>query len=300
MNNNVQPELHNYKPQCIAKIKKRKIQPVRTIIQALATFALSYGAYITGESTGALVPVFQCVYVTGKTADGICKTLTKSGNLLSNMNASTAISLLIMLVSILLLGKIWCGYLCPFGFFQDILTIIRKKLKIAPIVIPEKGKPLVKLLKWAILVCILFGIGFCKLCPVKYIMMPLSGGIPGVSVWGLIIAGAVAGLSFMKESFFCEICPLGTLMGLLHKVAGPKIKKNGNACTHCRACLEVCPMGIESVYQLRNNPDVTHADCIFCMKCIDACPEKDALSVSLLGKTILTSKRGIVEDGNKN
>lgn len=299
MNSNVELEIYkrlSYKP----KVKKRKIQPVRTLIQALVTFILSYGAYVVGESTGAVVPVFQCVYVPEKTANGICKALTKSGSILTNLDTSTAIAWGVMLGSLLVLGKIWCGYLCPFGFFQDILTIIRKKLKIAPIRMPEEGKPLVKLLKWGILICLMFGIGFCRLCPVKYIMQPLSGAFPGFNIWGLIIAGVVVGICFMKESAFCELCPLGILMGLFYKVAGPRIKKNGSACTHCRACLEVCPMGIEGVYQLRNKPDVTHSDCIFCMKCIDACPEKGALSVSLLGKTILTSERRIVKDGNKN
>ena len=299
MNSNVQQEIQK-RPGYTPKVKKRKIQFTRTAIQAIATFILSYGAYITGESTGLLVPVFQCVYVPEKVASGICKSLTKSGKIFTNMTMTTAIAWAVMLISILILGKIWCGYLCPFGFFQDILTIIRKKLKIAPVRIPDKGRPLVKLLKWGILICLMFGIGFCRLCPIKYIMQPLAGSFPGFNVWGLIIAGVVAGICFMKESAFCEICPLGVLMGLLHKVSGARIKKNGSACTHCRACLEVCPMGIESVYQLRNQSDVTHADCIFCMKCIDACPEKDALSISVLGKTILTSKRGIVEDGSKN
>lgn len=298
MNSAIQAKAQRKTP-CIAKVKTRRIQRVRTIIQALATFILSYSAFITGQSSSTLIPVFQCVYVPGKAANGICKTLTKSENLLTNIDLSTGLSLLMVIVMVLVLGKVWCGYICPFGFFQDLLTMIRKKLKIAPIEIPEPVKPLIKLLKWGILICLMFGIGFCRLCPVKYIMQPLAGAFPGFNVWGLVIAGVTSGLCFMKESMFCMVCPLGTLMGLLHRVSGVKIKKCGNACTHCRACTEVCPMGIEEVYQLRSNPDITHPDCIFCMKCIDACPEQDALSVSLLGKIILTSKRGIVGDGNK-
>ena len=299
MNSSMQVGLQSKKLSYVAKVKKRKIQLIRTMIQAIATFILSYSAFITGEGSNTLIPVFQCVYVQGKTANGICKTLTKSERLFTNMDISTGISLLMVGVMILILGKIWCGYLCPFGFFQDLLTMIRKKLRIAPIEIPEGGKPLIKVLRWVILICLMFGIGFCRLCPVKYIMQPLAGSFPGFNLWGFIIAGVTAGLCFMKESMFCMVCPLGTLMGLLHKVSGARIKKCGGACTHCRACIEACPMEIEAVYQLRNNPDVTHPDCIFCMKCIEACPEKSALSVNLLGKTILTSKRGIVEDGNK-
>lgn len=214
------------------------------------------------------------------------------------MTGTTAISLIIMLISIFLIGKVWCGYFCPFGFYQDILTIIRKKLKITPLVISEKIKPVIKLIKWGLLVCLMFGLGFCRLCPVKYIMMPLAlNGQSSISIWGIIIAGIVTGICFLKESAFCEVCPLGTLMGLLNRFTGARIKKNGSACTHCRACLEVCPMGIEEVYQLRNQPDVTHSNCIFCMKCIEACPEKNALSFTLMGKPIITSKRGTEKDG---
>lgn len=285
------------KPQL--RIRKRKIQLVRTIIQAIATFIMSYGAFVFGQRS-TLVPVFQCVYINSKTVNGICRTLIKPTQLLQNITASTLISILIVIISILIIGKLWCGYLCPFGFFQDILTIIRKKLKIQPINIPNKIKPLVRLIKWGLLLCLLFGIGFCKLCPVKYIMMPLAGSMPGLNIWGIIIAGIVSGICFMKESAFCEVCPLGTIMGLFSKVSGARIKKNCSACTHCRACLEVCPMGIESVYQLRNNSDVTHPDCIFCMRCVEACPEKDALSINILGKSIVTSKRGTEKNGKKD
>lgn len=293
MNSNIQPDLNKcegYK----TKKKKSRIQIVRTIIQAIATFLMSYGAYIFGETNGkVLVPVFQCVYDGSRTADGICKTLTKLSRGIPKLNGSAFIYMIIMIISILLIGKIWCGYLCPFGFFQDILTIIRKKLRIAPIVVPQTAKPLVKLLKWLILLCIIFGIGFCKLCPVKFIMLPLAGSSVKFSLLGVIIAGFTVGICFMKESAFCEVCPLGTIMGLLNKVSGARIKKKGCACTHCRVCMEVCPMGIEGVYQLRNNPDVTHPDCIFCMKCIEACPEEGALSLTILGKEIITSKRGV-------
>ena len=141
--------------------------------------------------------------------------------------------------------------------------------------------------------CIVFGIGFCKLCPVKFIMMPISGSAPGYNLYGVIIAGLTVGICFMKESAFCQVCPLGALMGLMSRVSGTRIKKKGCACTHCRACMEVCPMGIEDVYQIMNNPDVTHPDCIFCMKCVEACPEKGALSLTIFGKEVMTSKRGV-------
>jgi dissimilatory sulfite reductase (desulfoviridin) alpha/beta subunit len=50
-------------------------------------------------------------------------------------------------------------------------------------------------------------------------------------------------------------------------------------------------MDIESIYLEREKKDVTHSDCIYCMKCIEACPEEDALSFTVLGKKVLTSHR---------
>ena len=50
-------------------------------------------------------------------------------------------------------------------------------------------------------------------------------------------------------------------------------------------------MDIQIIYTEREKPDVTHEDCIYCMKCIEACPEPDALMFTMLGKKVLTSKR---------
>ncbi|CDM70299.1 Polyferredoxin [Clostridium bornimense] len=288
------------KSNLVPRKKIKKIQLFRTVIQGISTFILSYGAYILGENRGFYVPVFQCVYVNGKTANGICKSLTNINGFIEKINGTTLFYLLLMIGSILLLGKIWCGFICPFGFFQDILTIIRRKLKISPITISTKMRPIVKLCKWLVLICLIFGIGFCRLCPVKYIMMPLAGSFPGFNIAGIIIAGVVSGLCFMKESAFCEVCPLGTLMGLFNKVSAVRIKKSCAGCTRCRACVEVCPMGIESIYQIKNNPDVTHSDCIMCMKCIEACPEDKVLSLTFLRKKILVSKRRDKGNERKN
>jgi len=50
-------------------------------------------------------------------------------------------------------------------------------------------------------------------------------------------------------------------------------------------------MDIRSIYEERNKSDITHSDCIYCMKCIEACPEQNVLSFTLFGKTVLSSKR---------
>lgn len=142
-----------------------------------------------------------------------------------------------------------------------------------------------------IILCLLFGIGFCSLCPVRFIMPSLAGYGSEINVIGIILAGIVTGMCFFKERIFCQLCPMGSLIGLANKISIGRIKKTGAACTKCRACLECCPMDIQIIYTEREKPDVTHEDCIYCMKCIEACPEPDALMFTMFGKRVLTSKR---------
>ena len=80
-------------------------------------------------------------------------------------------------------------------------------------------------------------------------------------------------------------------MGLFHKLTPIRIKKDCTACTECGICYEACPMDIREIYTERESEDVTFDECIFCNKCIDNCPEKDALKLTYAGKKIYGSKR---------
>ena len=89
---------------------------------------------------------------------------------------------------------------------------------------------------------------------------------------------------------------LGYLLGLPHRVSLARLKKDAVACTECGACYEACPMGIRSVFTLREGKneraiDVTTADCIFCGECIRRCPEDGALFMSLAGIRVYQASR---------
>lgn len=263
----------------------------------ICTVFTTWGAVFSGRQITSALPVFSCAYVPSSGAIGICKTLTTFSLTLVS-GAGTALlsvlgAILVCAVGILLFGRLWCGYVCPFGFYQEILSIVRRKLRIPGVQMPETLKPVLRVTKWIFLLFLLLGIGFCNLCPVRFIMPALAGYGSQVELAGLVLTGILTAVCFFRERFFCWICPMGSLMGLANKKSLGRIKKEGSACTHCRVCLEHCPMDIELIYTERELKDVTHSDCIFCMKCIEACPEPDALSFTILNKKILTSKRDL-------
>lgn len=276
-------------------MNKRKITAFRLVFLLIATVFTTWGAYMLGKQLNILLPIFSCAYVPSSGAIGVCQTLATLGLTLASGAGTALLSVLGMVivcaVGILLLGRLWCGYVCPFGFYQELLSIIRRKLRLPGIRIPASVRPVWRAAKWLLVLCLLFGIGFCSLCPVRFIMPSMAGYGSEINVIGIILAGIVTGMCFFKERIFCQLCPMGSLIGLANKISIGRIKKTGAACTKCRACLECCPMDIQIIYTEREKPDVTHEDCIYCMKCIEACPEPDALMFTMFGKKVLTSKR---------
>ena len=136
-----------------------------------------------------------------------------------------------------LLGRFICGFLCPFGWFQELLhKIPTKKLS------TKKLKPLTYL-KYAVLLVMVFllpaflvndvGMGdpfFCKyLCPQGVLegAIPLSLANSGIRAalgklftWKFSILLSVIALSVVFYRPFCKwLCPLGAFYALFNRVS---------------------------------------------------------------------------------
>ena len=183
-----------------------------------------------------------------------------------------------------LLGRLICGFLCPFGWFQELLhRIPTRKLS------TKKLRPLTYLKYVILLVMVVLlpalavndvGMGdpfFCKyLCPQGV----LEGAIPLALVnsgiraalgklftWKLCILLAVTALSVLFYRPFCKwLCPLGAFYALFNKVSLLQMKVDADACISCGKCVKVCSMDVD----VTKTPD--HAECIRCGKCVLACP----------------------------
>ncbi len=266
-----------------------RITIFRLIFLFLFFLILTFGGYFIGKYAQVILPIFNCEYVGGGTTRGVCIAIIDFNK---NLTLTFAISMLVYVASMFIFGRLWCGYICPMGFFQDILTIVRQKLRIPQLTIPQQAKPFITIVKWYCVFYILF-FDLCKVCPVQYFTVPVGGFTSngGGGGWAYIWAVVLVLLMTLSDRAGCRICPIGALTGLTNKISGARIKKCGAACTHCRACLEACPMDIQEIYEEREKEDLTCQECIYCMKCIEVCPEKDALRFELFGKTILESRR---------
>ena len=183
-----------------------------------------------------------------------------------------------------LLGRFICGFLCPFGWFQDLLhKIPGKKFSTA------KLKPL-RYLKYVILVVFVIllpafvtnslGMGdpfFCKyICPQGVLegAIPLALANSGIRAalghlftFKFTVLALFIILSILFYRPFCKwICPLGAIYSLFNKVSFLKIQVDHEKCVGCQKCSRVCKMDVNVV----DTPN--HPECIRCGECMKACP----------------------------
>jgi len=186
----------------------------------------------------------------------------------------------------LLCGRFICGWLCPFGWIQELLHKIPfKKIKV-----PARVNRILSYFKYVVLalfVIILpivtvneFGIStpyFCKyICPAGtleagiplLITNPmLRGAVDFLFSWKMVILLAVILFSMMIFRPFCRyVCPLGAFYGLFNGISFYRYKVDSEKCTKCGVCTGACKMDIIP-YEKPNSPE-----CIRCGDCVKACP----------------------------
>ena len=261
----------------------------RGLIQAGATLLTNIhlpnfikGGLYQGKGKYVCVPglnCYSCPAASGACPIGAFQAVVGS----SKFRFSYYITGFLILLGVLL-GRFICGFLCPFGWLQELLhKIPTKKLS------TKKLKPLTYV-KYAVLVVMVFllpmlmkgdiGIGdpyFCKyLCPQGVLegAIPLSIANSGIRAalgslfnWKLGVLITVVVLSVLFYRPFCKwICPLGAFYALLNRVSLFQMKVDKNKCVSCGKCARACKMDVD----VTKSPN--HTECIRCGMCVKACP----------------------------
>ncbi len=197
----------------------------------------------------------------------------------------------------LVLGRVFCSWLCPVGLFLELSEKLRgvlRFLELRPrnLRFPRASK------FW------LLGLG---LTATALFAVPILGAIYPPAVvgrelhelvfaffdhaelgefgptywlsglgWGSVMLGGIALFElFVSKRWWCRtLCPGGALYALLGALRPVRVKRDPVACTGCGECNRVCPMA------LRPMSDQMGMDCDNCGLCLSSCGD-DALRFRL-------------------
>ncbi len=189
----------------------------------------------------------------------------------------------------MLFGRFICGFLCPFGWFQELLHKIPTKKfstkKLWPLRYIKYIVFILMVLLLPMLVTNELGMGnpfFCKyLCPqgvlegaipLALINSGIRAALGKLFTWksALLLTITIAGILFYRP--FCKwLCPLGALYALFNKISFMQMNVDEHRCISCGKCAKVCKMDVT----VTKTPN--HTECIRCGICIKSCP-KNALT----------------------
>lgn len=174
-----------------------------------------------------------------------------------------------------LVGRMSCGWLCPFGFLQDVLY----KLKTPKLRLPNRFG----YLRYVVLV-LLVGVvpyltlepWFCKLCPVGTIEagMPwllLQPGLRTMIGWlfwlkvGILLC-FLAWMIFTRRPFCRFICPLGAIYSPFNRVSAFQFTVDESVCDGCDRCQQVCPVDLHVFGDVAQG-----GECVRCLECVRVC-----------------------------
>ena len=240
------------------------------------------GGIYQGNTKAVCVPglnCYSCPAASGACPIGAFQSVAGS----SKFSFSYYITGFLILLGVLL-GRFICGFLCPFGWFQELLhKIPGKKLsarKLKPLTFIKYGVLVIMVILLPALVVNDVGMGepfFCKyLCPQGVLegALPLAVADEGIRAalgvlfsWKLAVLLSVIVLSVLFYRPFCKwLCPLGAFYALLNKVSLIGMKVDGHKCVSCGKCAKACRMDVD----VTKTPD--HTECIRCGMCVKACP----------------------------
>lgn len=283
---------------------RSRFMAVRWAVMILFSTVVMFGGIVSGITLSEIsLPVLACPTNRQQLLESSCYFLAHLPELFEFLPVQAVILFFLSTVGFaILLGRMICGFLCPMGLIQDTMHILRQVSGEKGITMTESRYRVLLPVKW-LLVLLMFGLvflggEFCSFCPALTTSPVFAGLQVSLYLSGFTMIAVLVG-SFFKRRFWCNLCPLGYMIGLFHRISPFRITKDTTACTECGACYEACPMGIKAIYTERDRTDVTDTNCIMCGECVRRCPEDRALSMTFAGKRFYTSSRERVMSGYK-
>lgn len=312
---------------------------IRRSVQLLMFVFLVYGSLVVGfygaDKLSGAFPSLSCAY-DQMNADYCAliplqhqfhhrlSAVVESGNAMQLL-MPVLVTLGTFLLMFVVLNKAFCGWVCPLGFFQELMQLLGQKLGLRKVSsLSHNAVDKIRPVKWLMLGGLVFGFPaltslgflsdewgdpFCQICPSRILTTLITGDSDQVfvdtstpsymllSITGDFLFGLMVAMAMTLRQPFCRICPMLALHAVFRKVGMARLVKQGTSrCDKCGLCAEACPMDIRELQTEHNHvektKDITMADCTLCGRCVEFCPDKDVLQLRYLNVPVFSASSG--------
>ena len=253
--------------------------------------------------------------------------------------------LIVVFAMTIVLGRLYCGWLCPFGLIMDLITLSTRTFRKPYRLLSDKLNKSLHQLRYVILLFFLllpillwlmnpppnlnFAVIMLKFLsgpfrsytslidpmvplvvpwasPFKFItinfnypyaqdIVTYASGNPGQIIAVVFVGLTLAG-SFFLRRVWCRFCPTGSSLAVVNRFKGFKwapmlyIEKDEEKCNDCGVCARACPVQVNEVLNEQKSGKITTSMCLLCVRCVESCPNPDALKLKLSKKTLFKSR----------
>jgi len=205
----------------------------------------------------------------------------------SRVLLSGAVISIVMLAIALIVGRYFCGWVCPLGTAIDMTAAVKKR----HIILPDKSSAALRKVKFYLLgIFFLMALAGAQAASIfdplviasRFVSMHMIPALthlfnasssvrvfyfahsPAILILFLIISAA----SLAVRRLWCRLfCPLGAIYSLIGRLS--PLRRSVDGCAECGNCRNSCRMGA-----IKEDFSYTQGECILCMDCIYDCPKR--------------------------
>ncbi|MHA1673538.1 MAG: 4Fe-4S binding protein [Promethearchaeota archaeon] len=180
----------------------------------------------------------------------------------------------ILLVTTFLFGRIFCGFACPLGAIQELVSKFQFKSNL-------KGRKDKKILTLNEKIAFYIRIGYFVifmgagiiwgLAALQYLNVFIGFQIfqnpsfPLIGIPAILLAIIIISSIFIYRPWCRLFCPFGTVADLTSRFSLFKLRRTDD-CNDCGLCEKICPTQEAA-------RDSNKSECYFCNRCVDICPQ---------------------------
>lgn len=192
------------------------------------------------------------------------------------------IMLVVLVISTLFFGRVFCGYACPVGAIQELMSKLKFKSKLkeqknvkGQIRLSRKYTDLIRVIFFVLgfIMTFIFGVALIDIVtPFKGYQIFTNSAALAITIPLIVLITTIVLGIFMYRPWCRLFCPFGLVASLTARLSLFKLKRT-DACTSCGICEKICPTNEAAA-------DSSKGECYLCNRCVDSCPQNAIVFVS--------------------